>query len=239
MPANPIQITIFIQYTLKEYYSQVRGRRRDVVHILGLPYDFKERCPLCGGKGCAKFIGYYYRCVVDEKGTYFKAFPIARYLCRGRGTARIVKHRTFSLLPYQLVSYSKYSIPFIINALKRVYCGGSSVERLLDYLASFEPGQYIDLSASAFYAFRSFILKCINKLLAVGFYKEARELSGIQSRSDNQRIKVFLVFAEEFTCSKIDPAIRGPCALGYDYYIKGGGHIKNGHFLFGTPSQFR
>ena len=233
-----IQITTVIGYTLREYYSQVTGSGRDVIEVLGLPYDFTERCPLCGGKDCAQFICYYYRGVIDEKGTFYKAFPIARYLCKGKGTALIVKHRTFSLLPFQLVPYIKYSIPFITNSLKRVYGEESSVKELLDYLACIGAAAgYIDLSASSFYGFRSFILKCIDKMLALGFYKEAE--SALQNPSERQRIKVFLAFAEDFTFRETSASIRGPCALGYDYYMRNGGYLKNGHFLFGAPSQFR
>lgn len=235
--ANHIQILTFIGYTLGEYYSQVRGKDEDVIEVIGLPYDFTARCPLCGDKDCAQFIGYYWRGVIDEKGTYYKSFPIARYLCNRKGKSLTVKHRTFSLLPYQLVPYIKYSIPFILNALEKVYVEDDSINRLLDYLASFGAGEYIEMSTSTFHAFKSFILTCIDKMLAMGFYKEVK--SALQSPSGRQRIEVFLVFAEDFTCCKTDPAIRGPCALGYDYYLKDGGYLKNGHFLFGTPSQFR
>lgn len=193
---------------------------------------------MCGASNCAQFIGYYYRRVIDERGTYYKAFPIARYLCNGKGKAVTVKHRTFSLLPYQLVPYTKYSVPFILNALMKVYGQDSySVKKLLDYMAGFDSEEYIDLSTSTFYAFRSFILTCIDKMLAMGFYKEIS--AQLQTPSEKQRIRVFLVFTEDFTCSKPDPEIRGPCALGYDYYIKDGGYMRNAHFLFGTPSQFR
>lgn len=238
MRCQQIQILIVIGYTLKEYYSQVNGRRDDVIKVLGLPYDFAKRCPLCGGKDCAQFICYYTRKVIDERGTYYKAFPIARYLCKGRGKAQTIKHRTFSLLPYQLVPYTKYSIPFIIAGLKRVYGEGSSVKGLLDYLASVDAAEYIELNVSVFYAFRRFILTCIDKLLAVGFYREASQrLFNIPS--GKQRIKAFLVFAVDFICRRTEPLIRGPCALGYDYHMEDGGYLKNAHFLFGTPSQFR
>jgi hypothetical protein len=186
---------------------------------------------------CAQFIGYYCRGVIDEKGTYYKAFPIARYLCTSKGKALSVKHRTFSLLPYQLVPYSKYSLPFILNALRKVYGEDSSVKGLLDYLAGFGSGEYIDLSANAFYAFRAFILTAIDKMLAMGFYKEIS--AQLQTSSEKQRIRIFIVFAEDFSCCKIDPERRGPCALGYDYYMEDGGYMRNAHFLFGTPSQFR
>lgn len=193
---------------------------------------------MCGGKDCAQFIGYYYRPVIDEHGTYYKAFPIARYLCNRKGTAIAVRHRTFSLLPYQLIPYVKYSIPFIVKALRNVYGEDScSVKELLDYLAGAEAGQYVDLSISAFQAFKSFILKCIDKMLAMGFYEEVQ--LPLQSPSERQRIKVFLVFAENFTCHEASVLIRGPCALGHDFYREDGGYRKNGHFLFGKPSQFR
>lgn len=235
--ANLSQLPIVIGYTLREYYSQVRGRGEDIIEILGLPNDFTYSCPLCGAMDCAQFIGYYCRGVIDEKGTYYKAFPIARYLCTRKGKALSVKHRTFSLLPYQLVPYSKYSLPFILNALRKVNGEDRSVKGLLDYLAGFGMEEYIDLSANAFYAFRAFILTAIDKMLAMGFYKEIA--AQLQTPSEKQRIRIFLVFAEDFSCCKIGIEIRGPCALGYDYYMEDGGYMRNAHFLFGTPSQFR
>ncbi len=192
---------------------------------------------MCGAGDCAQFIGYYCRGVIDEKGTYYKAFPIARYLCASKGKALSVRHRTFSLLPYQLVPYSKYSIPFIANALMKVYAEDSSVKELLDYLGGFKTGEYIDLSVSAFYGFRAFILTAIDKMLARGFCKELR--AQLQTPSERQRISAFLFFAEQFSCCRTDPEIRGPCALGYDYYMQDSGYVRNAHFFFGTPSQFR
>ncbi len=235
--ADHIQILTLIGYTLNSYYSQVNGKCEDVAAFLDLPYDFGAQCPLCGGKECAQFIGYYYRSVINEKGTYYKAFPIARYLCNRKGSALSIKHRTFSLLPYQLVPYTKYSIPFIISCLKKVFGEDNSVKELLDYLAGLETAEYIDISTSTFQGFKAFILACINKMSVVGFYKEAE--SALQSPFGRQRIKVFLVFAENFACHKTGQPIRGPCALGYDYYLLNGGHFRNGYFLFGTPSQFR
>jgi len=226
----------FINYTLKEYYSQVKGRTDNIYDLIDLSPDVTERCPLCGGYNCAKFIRYYHRGVIDEEGTYYKAFPISRFLCRRRGNP-IVKHRTFSLLPYQLVPYTKYSIPFIIKTLKLAYVEGNSIKKLQDYLAGFHEHQYIDLSRSSFYGFKAFILKSIDKMLASGYHQEAE--GKLQEPHPNKRIRAFIEFAEEFISDKVNPSIRGPCALGYDFYIRSGGYLSNGYFLFGTPSQFR
>ena len=96
-----IQVLIFIRESLAKYYQKVKGKKYDLVEILDLELDLRERCPLCGGKDCAGFIGYYTRVVIDEHGTYFKEFPIARYVCKGKGERSWSGHKTFSLLPYR------------------------------------------------------------------------------------------------------------------------------------------
>ena len=144
-----VQIILYIEETLSEYYAKVKGKKCKVLDILDLPYDFSGRCPICGGKDCAKFIGYYFRAVVDEKGTYYRAFPVARFLCRRKGRELISRHKTFSLLPYQLVPYTKYSMPFIIKVLKLRHIEDKSIYKLQEYLAASEGADnYFDLSTS-------------------------------------------------------------------------------------------
>jgi hypothetical protein len=193
---------------------------------------------LCGGSHCAKFIGYYHRPVFDENGTYYKAFPIARFLCRRKGDKPIVDHRTFSLLPHQLIPYSKYSIPFIFKVLNSIHIEDKSVMEVQTYLSGFEQvGIYVDLSASSIYRFKRLVLEAINKLLSSAGYPEAEKI--LQQSSVYHRIKAFILFARTFWCYKTRPCIRGPCALSYDYYMRGGGWFRNNYFLFGIPSQFR
>lgn len=83
---------------------------------------------------------------------------------------------------------------------------------------------------------KEFILRCIEKALSSGFWKD---LEGkLQVPKVNERIKVFIYFAEGFS-SKRNSLLRGPPGLGYDFYVRGGTFLKNAPFLFGTPSQFR
>lgn len=195
-----------------------------------MPFDVAVCCPICGAAHCAEFIGNYYRQVVDEYGTYYKAFPIARFECRGFGYVPPDSHKTFSLIPYQLIPYVKYSLPFIVKCLKSVCGEGVSVKLLLDHLAEREQG-HMDLSRSSYYHFRTFVLRCVDKMLAAGVYREAEELFQFPAA---HRLNAFIELAEEFTCHKTDSPIRGPCALGYDFHLRSGGY-----FLFGTPSQHR
>lgn len=203
-----------------------------------MPFDVYHHCPLCGASDCAKFIGYYLRPVIDENGTYYKAFPIARFICRRKGGKPIVDHRTFSLLPYQLTPYSKYSIPFTFNVLTSIHVEDKSIMEIQTYLSHFDKtGIYVDLSASSIYGFKKLILEAIHKLLSSAYYPDAEKM--LQQPSDSHRIKAFVGFAQAFCCYKVSPCIRGPCALSHDFYMQGGGWLRNSYFLFGTPSQFR
>ena len=234
-----IQILLYTEYTLSEYYGKVKGKKYNIIDILDLPYDFSCRCPICGGRDCAKFLDYYPRGVVDEKGTYYKAFPVARFLCNRKGSELVSRHKTFSLLPYQLIPYTKYSLPFIIKVLKLRYIEDRSIYKLQEYLAAVEEADniHLDLSVGRIYGFKKLVMETIDKILAFGYYKEAE--TEFQQPSDGERIKRFIEFAEGFRCLKIKPCIRGPCALSYDFYMEGGSYFLNSHFLFGAASQFR
>jgi hypothetical protein len=183
--------------------------------------------------GCARFIGYYTREIIDEHGVFYNAFPIARYICRGKGKGRGVDHKTFSLLPYQLVPYTKYSLPFIVKTLTLLYRDHLSIFMLQDYLAGFGEGEILSITATQLLRFKQLIMEAVDKIMATGVYQELHRVYY------SERATGLIEYAEGFECYKVQPSIRGPCALGYDFYLQGGGYLQNAHFLFGTPSQFR
>ncbi len=235
---QPVQIPLYTRYRLSEYYQKVKHKGADFLEELEILFNIKERCPLCGGKDCAEILGKYPRGAVDERGTYYKALPVFRFECKREGGTPIVDHRTFSLLPYQLIPYTKYSIPFIINTQKKIYIEGKSINKVLNYwVLGNEYGTYLDIDQVRIKGFKPLLLQTIDKVLISGYYEEAA--NRFQISSNNERIKRFIEFSEMFCCYKVEPCIRGPCGLGYDYYLRGDGYIGNSHFLFGTPSQFR
>lgn len=183
-------------------------------------------------------MGYYFRRVVDEKGRYYIDFPIARFKCRRKGSNIKSSHKTFSLLPYQLVPYSKYSIPFTIEVLEVRYNGSMSVHQLQNYIADLTACDegYIELSSARVYSFKALIKQAITKVLAC---QEYHHQFRIQQPAETAQIISFLQFCSQFSCFKLHPPIRGPCALAVDFYFNSGGYWNNGYFLFGTPSQFR
>ena len=222
---------------MAQYYHNVKQRGLDFILDLFDPYYI---CPICGGRDCAQFLGYYPRPVYDEKGTFYKSFLIVRFECHRKGSNVLVQHRTFSLLPYQLIPYCKYSIPFVIKVLNMIHIEDKSTMQVQELLSKYDNSEeYVDLAQSSIFKFKNIIISSMNKLLSIiDSYQEFKEKNLLYD-SDKKRIAAFLIFARSFVCFKTNPQIRGPCALGYDFFLIGGGYIKNNHFLFGTPSQFR
>jgi hypothetical protein len=162
---------------------------------------------------------------------YFQLFSIPFTECR-------LKDKTFSLLPYQLVPYTKYSIPFIIKSMKLKYIDGLSIYKLQDYLASFGKEEILSISADQLLGFKKVVMDAIHKIMTTKYYQEFEE-KGLNESTDQGLLISFIEFAEGFDCTKVNPCIKGPCGLNYDFYITGGSYFKNAYFLFGTPSQFR
>jgi hypothetical protein len=232
-----VQIPLYTKETLSEYYEKVKGEKRDIFSILELFLDVYSSCPICGGKDCARFFKYYTREVVDENGKFYKDFPIAQFICNRKGNNIKVGHKTFSLLPYQLIPYRKYSIYFTIESCKSRNKEGKSINGVLDHLAGIAEDD-LSINGNQILRMDTLIEEAIDKILASGYYPEF-DTTLHQHSSGEGRIKNFIEYAEGFECLKGICDIKGPCALGYDFYLSGGGYYKNAHFLFGTASQFR
>jgi hypothetical protein len=221
-----IQILIPFNYTLAEYFRKVKTGK------IKFP-NFRDYCPLCGGKDCPTFSGFYYREVVDENGTFYKEFSIARFKCHKKGPINS-KHKTFSLLLSQLIPYRKYSIPFIHKVMKEWNLKNKSIKEVFDFLSTLEKKNGIFcVSLSTLYDFKALFIKAQNKIISIGFIPTLRNF--INVTDVNQRMRNFLIFLE----GKFDRRIRDPSSLAYEFYLYGGGYIKNAPFLFGIPFQFR
>lgn len=121
-----------------------------------------------------------------------------------------------------------------------------TLNKLIEYIADFTAAgtvgsnyDYIELSLSRVFAFRCLIEEAIDKIFIHRYYQEF--IQQVIKIPQIEKIKAFLEFCRSFQCHKTHPhpPIRGPCALSYDFYLKGGAYLRNSYFLFGTPSQFR
>lgn len=207
--------------------------------------DYSHRCPICGAKDCAIFIGFYTRWVIDENGNIFENFPIARFLCKGKGKRkwmtkgkRKVSCKTFSLLPHKLIPYSKYSISFVINSVIMRVIDNISYDKILNNLADLSKERALNLCSQTICDFKHLILNSCEKLINSGMYTNDIKIN-FNTPDIDIRAKSFIEFAKDFVCNKNKSPIRGPCGLAYDFYLNSGGFYRNAQFLFGTPSQFR
>ncbi len=192
--------------------------------------SINNRCPICEEADCARFFTYYHRHVVEENGKTYTDFPIARFLCKKT-------KRTFSLLPYQLIPYWKYSINFIFLALTIKYLEEKSSTEVLNTLSSLDENVFLEIDTSQLTDFRELAEESLSKLLATNYYPEFKEI--ILESIANKHLVRLIEFARDFESTKTAVQIRGPCALSFDFYLAGGGSLQDAPFLFGTPSQFR
>jgi len=139
---------------LAQYYH---GVKNDGIKFIRRLFN-SPVCPICGAYNCYIFLQFYPRPVFDEHGTFFKDFLIARFKCLRKGSDLIVQDKTFSLLPYHLIPYCKYSIPFIFKVMEMNYTDDHSIMEIQEVLSQLEnSNDYIDLAQSTIYKFKNFI----------------------------------------------------------------------------------
>ena len=220
--------------------QKVKSGREEISEIFKIIDQFHACCPICHRPDCAQFLGYYYRQVIDENGRYYPDFPVPRFICRGKEASVNVDHKTFSLLHYHLIPYSKYSLPFVIGALKARHNDKMTLEEVQEYLGNINSNKedYKEVSVSGIFSFKKMLLAAINRIRVSDFYRKLPAKLW-KEKTPTAIIQIFLDFCNDFVSQKFDPHIRGPCILAVDFYISGGYYHRNAYFLFGTPSQFR
>lgn len=112
--------------------SALAGRKLDVYLLIP---DYRDRCPLCSGVGCAVRHGLYFRDAVGADGSVDR-LPIPRFRCRRRGPCKSGP-RTFSVLPSCLVPRRRYSLRLMLRILDLV-AKKPSIAAVLDELATWD-----------------------------------------------------------------------------------------------------
>lgn len=97
--------------------------------------DYRDRCPLCRGAGCAVRHGLYFRDAVDVDGSVDR-LPIPRFRCQRRGPLKSGP-RTFSVLPSSLVPRRRYCRRLMLRILDLV-ATRPSIEAVLDEMATWD-----------------------------------------------------------------------------------------------------
>jgi hypothetical protein len=170
----------------------------------------RERCPLCGDRGCIGRLAPYVRRVVELFSDRDEPVLVARFRCNRTG-------RTFSLLPCDLAPYHVYTVPTMLRVLA-LFHGlfgdpGRSLESIIEDLPS-------DCAVTVY------LIRCWTRMVVRGLRRahaalaRAHDLRGVGSGS-GLRGEVSEVHAYLTACGPRGPPRSGP------------------RFLFGTASQDR
>ncbi len=109
-----IQIKFHLDIPISEYKQQILTGK------FALP-DFSERCPLCGAKDCACFLGFYQRDTENSfKNEKEDDVPIIRFECQRVNPVPWGTHKTFSLLPDTFIPYKRRDME-TIHRIVRIY----------------------------------------------------------------------------------------------------------------------
>jgi len=159
-----------------------------------------------------------------------------RFFCNRVGNELKSSHRTFSLLPIELVPYRKLSLLYIVLSVLIRFKRNVSRVRALDIIAD----ELCSLSQEIGFVHEPALIdhEMILRLAAQRFWKAPVLFSNGPDYPDNRSFSRFLDYCENYRCIR-DASIRGPPGLAWDYYILNKEHGKFGAFLFGIPSHER
>jgi hypothetical protein len=182
------------------------------------------RCPICDGEDCYRPIGPYWRYAIELFPEFKKErIPIARFMCR-RG------RKSFSLLPIQLIPYFQYTVGAVMETLllgMQCWQGGQKgFHGALVKVDEVDPENLVTPWLIA--CWLAAVVRGLRRGHAA--LRQFYNLDGIHSSGGWEEAATY--FAALGLRPKID-RLSLLMDLVHRY------SRRTGHFLFGTPSQYR
>jgi hypothetical protein len=160
--------------------------------------------------------GYYHRPVVNDKNEVIKDLPIKRY--KKTKKRKVV---TISLLPHQLIPYSKYRLSLITYIMDKWRKVGKNIYNTLNEITrDGVSDELYNMAGSQIYYFRKLFKLAMKKYLLYG------KINSIYP------LEKFIGLCSDYQYCHGE-------TLGRRYYSRNGGYMNNSQFLFGKASQFR
>lgn len=191
-------------------------------------------CPLCGAKDCAKFLGFYERKQVCFSDIIYIDVEIVRFICGRLNPVPSGTHRTFSLLPCQLVPQSQYSIQSTLEVAAALDDHSGNTYQTAKAVDSLYTEINPELDAIA--GMGNYVREAIDKLNRLP--QEILKAISWSIPSSTPVLSDFISFIKNYQ-SQVLANVSGACALSYDYFYlfqKDLSYMQR-DFLFGTPSQ--
>lgn len=204
------------------YLKQVKGN---------LFKKWEELCPLCQAKGCAKFLGYYFRKRLYWLDRLYTNILIIRFECKRFNPVPPGTHRTFSILPCPLIPYSQYPIPSALGIAEALVHNDGDVIKTVKTLEQ----RYTEVNPepSTIIRIGDIVQEAIEKLNRLS--QDLKENIGWRINKlmpYRDQLSSFISFVKNYQRQKARD-------LAYDYFdlFQKDVPYMQRDFLFGTPSQ--
>lgn len=198
--------------------------------------DFQQSCPICGAKDCCVRIGFYYRKQVIIDYETFENVPIARYLCRKKGTQK-TEHRTFSLLPHQLIPYRKNGLNLAFETVAYQQKNNARYCQIKSFIGSKGKDDYLSIENKQIDDFQNIFAQAFKKIMKIDDLKQ--QIKNADWYKSNNHVANMIKFIENYN----SPFLKGNKLsqveiLSLDFFsnIQTGRYFDR-HFLFGANSQ--
>lgn len=200
--------------------------------------DYGDCCSLCGGNNCAVRIGFYTRKLVVVDNRIYENVPIARWLCQRKGYRKST-HKTFSLLPFQLIPYHRHGLTVIVDTMNFHHHNGFSLVQTKDFISDRGVDSDLPLENNHIHDFRNIFSQALLKLSSIAELKQQISQASYWDSSD--LIATMLQFINSYesrllATRQLHASHTEQLALDFLYHFQSGDYFQR-HFLFGTPSQ--
>lgn len=200
---------------------------------------WNKPCPLCGAKDCAKFLTFYRRKRVYWNGRVYTNVLIIRFECnRLNPNVAVGSHRTFSLLPYPLIPYCPYPIPYILKIARILAENDDNAYQSVRTLEARYEQVNPEMGTIAWIG--DLVHKSQDKLNRLSH--QIRDRIGWRmplSMPYRDQLSHFISFVTNYRSQQVAGSIATNRDLSYDYFhlFQQERPFMQRDFLFGTPSQ--
>lgn len=199
--------------------------------------DYKDCCPLCHGKDCPRRHGFYYRRKAHDGIKYYEDIAIVRYLCHQTGPIK-PEHRTFSLLPIQLIPYHQNALKVVCETVSYQHKTGATAEQTKRVIATKGRQDYLSLENNQLLDFKKIFVQAFNKLMTLSKLKQQIQQADDYDSSKPIRSMISIIESYNSPFSTIGDSNAEILATDFFANFQTSCYFDR-NFLFGSPSQKR
>ena len=159
-------------------------------------------------------------------------------MCQRKGHEKST-HKTFSLLPFQLIPYHRHGLNVIVDTVNFHHHNGSSLVQTKDFISSNGVDADIPLENNHIYDFMNIFSQALLKLTSIAELKDQISQASYWDSSDpiNTVLQFISNYESRFLSTRqLHASNAEKLALDFLYHFQTADYRQR-HFLFGTPSQ--